>query len=141
MIVFVALSLCGCQRQVEFDLFLVAYAPTEVTGERIGCDDVLVKVDRQATLQGSRLETALRALFAEQGSSNLKNGLEGVEMTSVLIDGSDAKVRLKPFQVTGVCQSPRIGMQLKRTAGQFDEIDSVTFFVGDDTLEQYLSRM
>jgi len=130
---------CRSERRIEFQMFLVALGPTEVSGESIGCGDVLVGLKRTAPFKGSRLETALRTLLAAEGTAGLTNHVRGLELRSVSLRAGEAEVRLKAFPIAGVCDHPRIEMQLRRTAEQFDDAGTVAFFVGDQTLKSFLS--
>ncbi len=133
---------CGRSQDVRFDLYLVALGPTEVHGEALGCGDVLVGVERKANLVGTPLETALRALLTAEDQGNLTNAVRrpGLAIESVTIDRGTATVRLTgPFKIRGVCDIPRIEMQLERTARQFSELNTVEFLVGNQTLQSFLS--
>ena len=136
--------MAGCTRSqdVRFTLYLVALGPTEVHGEALGCGDVLVGVERTVKVVGTPLETALRALLAADDQGNLVNPVRRPDLAieSITIDRGKAIVRFKgPFKIRGVCDIPRIDMQLKRTALQFPELDTVEFLVGDQTLKSFLS--
>ncbi len=133
---------CGRSQNVRFDLYLVALGPTEVHGEALGCGDVLVGVEQTAKVIGTPLETALQALLTAEDQGNLVNAVRRPDLAieSVTIDRGKAIVRFKGrFKIRGVCDIPRIEMQLKRTALQFSELDTVEFLVGDQTLQSFLS--
>ncbi len=140
VVLILLLSGCSASRDVQFDLFLVALGPTDVKGEPIGCGDFLVRVPSGGTLVNTRLESALSALLQAEDTDVLVNRVRRPDLVleSVIVEHDKATVRFEgPFRIGGVCDHPRIEMQLRRTAEQF--ADSVEFFVGDETLESFLS--
>lgn len=109
--------------------------------ETFGCGDVLAGETRTIPKQGSPLEGAVRALLAPEndGPTNYVAGGSVVLDSATVRDGI-ARIYLQGhFALAGVCDHPRIQEQLRATALQFPEVDSVMVFVGSERLEDYLS--
>ena len=146
-IAFLIINRCSKPGKVESNeisakIFLVAYAGTNAEGKKIGCDDILVAVPVKLNVETSDIETTLNELIKQQDTSELHNFIKGpgLFLIQVLISDNLAEVYLKgDFDISTKCDIDRIREQLYATAKQFDEYKSVKFYIGDKTLEQYLS--
>ena len=122
-------------QEMTFETYLVARAPTDAEGEQIGCEDVLVASSQTATQDGHPLRVALNALFATAATDSLDNAVEGLSVGDVTVEDGTATVQLAgDLNLGGVCDHPRVEAQLKRTALQFADVDSVAFFINGEPL-------
>jgi len=113
---------------------------TEV--ENIGCDDALVEVKINKKLSP---QEALEALFdyttAEDGLYNVFSMSPNLQIEKMIVANDFAIVTLSKDLVTGgMCDGPRVPAQIRKTLMQFDEIDGVDIFVGDEEVSSYLSE-
>ena len=125
---------------VSYDIYLVAYDTTLVGGQEIGCGDVLVPIEQTSALRDTPLAEALRALVQAQDASVIVNTVRGLTVEEVTIEKGVATVQLAGrLELGGVCDHPRVEGQLRQTALQFPEVDSVLFFIDGEPLDAYLS--
>ena len=81
-------------------------------------------------------------MLITKDSEELKNFVKGPSLLvyQVTIANGIADVYLKgDFNISGVCDIPRIKEQLYETAQQFSDITKVKIYINDKTLESYLS--
>jgi hypothetical protein len=115
--------------------------------EVIGCGDSLIPVEITLQNQVQPVKDALSQLLALHdqyyGDSGLYNSLYQSNLTvdSVMIDSSGAAtVNLSgELMLGGVCDVPRVEAQLERTATQFSNVPSVTFYLNGQLLKDALS--
>ncbi|MEA3323449.1 MAG: GerMN domain-containing protein [Patescibacteria group bacterium] len=110
----------------------------------IGCDDKLVAVQIDKKLSP---QEALETLFAydeydeEDGLYNIFSLSPNLQIEKMVIANDFAIVTLTEDLVTGgMCDDPRVSAQIRKTLMQFDEIDGVDIFVGDEEVNSYLSE-
>lgn len=126
---------------LSFDIYLVAYDTTVVEGKTIGCGDALVPVKQTSAGEDRPLTEALRALVQAQDASILVNTVRGLRIEDVTVEAGVATVQLGgTLSPGGVCDHPRIEEQLRETALQFAEVDSVVFYLNGDPLDAFLSQ-
>ncbi len=128
--------------EISAKIYLVGYGGTNLEGKKIGCDDILVAVPVKLNVETSDIETALNELIKQHDTPELHNFIKGpgLFLIQVLISNNLAEVYLKgDFDISTKCDIDRIREQLYATAKQFDEYKAVRFYIGDKTLEQYLS--
>lgn len=128
-------------------IFLVAVGDEGKRGERFGCGDSIVGVDRPVAPTTTPLPSAIQALLDDRKASHpteggLYNVFYGSALTieSATIADGKAVVRLGgELNQRGVCDAPRVETQLKKTAAQFPGVGSVEVFVGGRPLADVLS--
>jgi hypothetical protein len=128
-------------------IYLVAVGDEGRRGERFGCGDSIVAVNRQVPPTVTPLPVAIQTLLNDRKDSNpMSGGLYNVFYGSALtvesatIDNGRAVVRLNgQLNQRGVCDSPRVQTQLEQTAAQFPGVASVEVFVGGRALADVLS--
>ncbi|MEW6196136.1 MAG: GerMN domain-containing protein [Bacteroidota bacterium] len=123
-------------------IYYVALEGTQLTGKPIGCNDVLVREEKNVIIERSPLEAALNELVTSTPKGELKNFIKGPQLmlVQVTIANGIADVYLKgDFNISGVCDIPRIQEQLTETAKQFSDLEKVNFYINDQTLDNYLS--
>lgn len=127
-------------------IYLVALGDQGKTGVRIGCGDSLIAVRIPVTPTNAPLHVALRLLLASHsryyGQSGLYNALYQSRLTvaGVQITNGRATISLVgTLRLGGVCDSPRLRAQLRRTALQFPTVHSVTILINGVHLWTLLS--
>lgn len=106
-----------------------------------GCGDKLVADTTYVQSGEDALEVALTALFSpgHHGSDN-PAGTGSIALKSISVDGPIIRVYLTgEFAIAGICDHERIVRQITETATQVQGLDSAEIFVGDETLDKYLS--
>lgn len=128
-------------------LFFVAINDNGVSGEKIGCNDSIVAVDRFIPMTNAPLTAALRILFSltdkNYGQSGLYNVLyqSKLQIDSISIVNGRATIRLSGSLVlNGVCDNPRVQAQIEQVALQFSTVKSVAVFLNGIPLQQALSE-
>jgi hypothetical protein len=126
--------------------YLVAIGDNGRSGKRIGCGDSLIAVTRHIAPTSAPL-TALRLLLSDHhrfyGQSGLYNALYQSRLTvkHVAVQNRRATIQLTGrMHLGGVCDDPRVGAQLRRTAFQFPTVHSVAIFVNGVPLKRRLSE-
>ncbi len=132
--------------QDETSIYLVAMDGTKfndsLNTSNIGCDDKLVevKIDKKLSPQ-----EALEELFAyeeyneEEGLYNVFGLSDNLKVEKMVVANDFAIVTLsEDLFVGGMCDDPRVYAQITETLIQFDEIDGVDIFIGDEELSSYL---
>ncbi len=135
--------------QDETSIYLVAMDGTEfndsLNTSNIGCDDKLVevKIDKKLSPQ-----EALEELFAyeeyneEEGLYNVFGLSDNLKIEKMVVANDFAIVTLSEDLFTGgMCDDPRVRAQISETLMQFEEIDGVDIFVGEEELGSYLSEI
>jgi len=127
-------------------IYLVALGDQGKTGIRIGCGDSLIAVRTPVTPTNAPLRVALRLLLASHsryyGQSGLYNALYQSRLTVAglqIKNGRAAISLVGMFRLGGVCDSPRLKAQLRRTALQFPTVHSVTILINGVALRKLLS--
>jgi len=116
------------------------------SGQKIGCDDSLVAVERMIP----RTDTPLRAAIAElvsvrdtsYGQSGLYNALARSRLTAERVTLTDgvAEIRLAgAITLGGACDAPRVDAQIRQTALQFPAVKRVDVYIKDVPLAKVLS--
>ncbi len=110
----------------------------------IGCSDKLVAVQIDQKLSP---QEALEELFAyekyneDEGLYNVFGLSDNLKVEKMVIANDFAIVTLsKDLIIGGMCDEPRVHAQITQTLTQFDDIDGVDVFVGDESLGEYLSE-
>ncbi len=128
--------------QSTVKVYLVALGDNGKTGQKIGCEDSLVAVNRSVKSTGAPLKAALAELLAmpRQYNEQLNNfwGENSLKLKSVSVSKGVATIRLtgKGPSVAGVCDEPRIISQIEETAKQFPSVKRVKVFVNNESLAQ-----
>jgi hypothetical protein len=127
-------------------LYLVAIGDNGKTGQKIGCGDSLIAVDRDIPRTGSPLKDTLTLLFAIRdqyyGQSGLYNALYQSDLKVDGISSHDGvfKVDLSgKVQLGGECDNPRFEAQITQTIRQFSTVQQADVYVNGKSLENILS--
>ncbi len=147
VVAFLIIKKCGKSetdepKEITANIYLVTFEGTDLEGKTFGCNDVLVPVSKKLTVENSDIETALNELFKEKDTPELHNFIKGpgLLLIQVLVANNLAEVYIKgDFDISTKCDIERIREQLYETAKQFSEYKAVKFYIGDKTLEEYLS--
>lgn len=122
-------------------LFMVESAGDSGRKDTFGCGDLLVEKAYRVAKGGNLLAATMRALLAPQndGPGNFVAG-DQIRLDSATLEWGIARVYLSGvIPLAGVCDHPRVSEQLRRTALQVPDVDSVMIYIGSETLDQYLS--
>lgn len=148
LIGFLTILVLGCSessnniKDQKLNIYLIALEGTEANGQIIGCNDVLVPIEKELKITRSGLEAVLTALMNEKSSESLKNFVRGpgLILAQVTVANMVADVYFKgDFDISGACDIPRIQEQVYSTAKQFPELKRINIFVNNVTFENYLS--
>jgi hypothetical protein len=128
-------------------IFLVAIGDNGQSGQKIGCDDSLVPVERDITPTIAPLRAAINELLSlrEQyyGQSGLYNALyqANLQAGDIVIDPTGkATIHLAGnYTLGGVCDMPRFQAQLEAIALQFSTVNQVAIFLNGQPIEEALS--
>jgi hypothetical protein len=128
-------------------VYLVALEDNGKSGEKIGCGDSLVSVERQIPATSGVLKASLTDLFSlkEQyyGQSGLYNSLyhSDLKVAKVEIANGKATIFLSgQLSLGGVCDNPRVEGQIRATALQFSTVKSVDILLNGKILKDVLSE-
>lgn len=127
-------------------LFFVALDDRGKSGQKIGCDDSLVAVERRIPTTGTPLASAIAELVSirdkNYGQSGLYNALVQSRLTveRVTLVAGLAEIRLAgAVSLGGACDAPRVDAQIRQTALQFPTVKNVAVFINGVPLERVLS--
>lgn len=126
-------------------VYFVALEDNGQSGEKIGCGDSLVSVERSVVRRD--IESALTELLSEKQQSIGQSGLySSLSQSDLYVDSIEivdglASVRLSGrVQLGGACDSPRFQAQLQSTVTQFPDVREVDILINGQTLEQITSQ-
>ncbi len=126
----------------EIKIYLIAINDSKHQGKIIGCNDMLVAVERNVKVDKSPLESAITELLNTKDTDEFKNYVKGIQLMlfQVTMAGGVADVYLNgELTINGTCDIPRIREQLSETAKQFTDLKKVNFFLNAKPLESYLN--
>ncbi|MBN1310228.1 MAG: GerMN domain-containing protein [Anaerolineae bacterium] len=131
----------------QIKIFLVAVEDNGQSGDKIGCGDSIVAVERQITPTQAPLRTALEELLAIRdqylGESGLYNALYQSMLTigDIAIDeDGKAVIHLEGTLLSGgTCDDPRIIAQLIYTATQFSTVNGAEIYINGTLIQELLS--
>jgi hypothetical protein len=113
----------------------------------VGCGDQVVLVDRAVARTGAPLRAALDALLAERQrqvtSDHLYNALaeSSLHVDSVSLQSGTATIGLVGrLSLGGVCDDPRVEVQIRSTALQFPSVSDVRITLNGAPLTEALSE-
>jgi hypothetical protein len=128
-------------------IFLIAVDDNGKLGEKIGCGDSVVGVERVIAPTRAPLTAALNDLFSQHdqyyGQSGLYNALyrSNLHILGVSIIGGVATIKLTgTLSLGGVCDDPRVEAQITNTARQFSSVRTVEVFLNGVALKNVLSE-
>lgn len=131
---------------MKIKLYFVALNDNGKAGKMIGCQDSIVAVDRVIPATSAPLTAALKELFSIRdryyGQSGLYNALSqsNIKLAGVAISNGRATIQLTgSFNLSGVCDDPRVVAQIQQTALQFSTVTDVAIFVNSTPIERILS--
>lgn len=130
------------QKEISVNIYLIAFEGSNLNGKKIGCNDILVPIPKNVLIENNEVEAALNELLVTPSTDELKNFIKGPSLIvyQVNIANGIADVYLKgDFDVSNLCDIPRIKEQLYETTKQFSDIKNVEIYINDKTLESYLS--
>jgi len=137
----------ACSRKSETDygkeikIYLIALDASKHQGKVIGCNDLLVAIEKDVNVEKSPLESAITELLNTKDTEELKNYVKGIQLMlfQVTMAGGVADVYLNgELTINGTCDIPRIREQLNETAKQFTDLNKVNFYLNAKPLESYL---
>jgi hypothetical protein len=127
-------------------IYLVAIDDNGTSGKLIGCGDSLVPVEVLIKPTSGVLRAALNALLSIRdqfyGLSGLYNALyqSSLQIGDVSIVDGQAIIHLTgTIMMGGECDIPRVEAQLTEIALQFSTVNSVSVYINDVPLKDYLS--
>lgn len=127
-------------------IYLVALGDSGQSGQKIGCDDSLIAVEREITPTIAPLRASLNELLSlrEQyyGQSGLYNALyqSNLQIEDIGLVNGQATIYLSgQYTLGGVCDIPRFEAQLEATALQFSTVDRVAIFLNGQAIKEALS--
>ncbi len=129
------------QKEISVNVYLIAFEGSNLNGKKIGCNDILVPIPKNVLIENNEVEAALNELLVTPSNDELKNFIKGPSLIvyQVNIANGIADVYLKgDFDISNLCDIPRIKEQLYETAKQFSDIKNVKIYINDKTLESYL---
>lgn len=143
-------DLLGLQSDTQTEtvrIFLIEREDGGVLGRRTACNDSAVPVEvtlpRRMPALGGALETLLAMRGdAEDPRSGLYNALHAspLRIANLQRRGGELRVRLEGYLELGdKCDGDRALAQLTETALQFQDIQAVFFYLGDQPLREALA--
>lgn len=133
------------------ELYFIKLEDKGANGELIGCDDSVIPVeteipssyDKYANIKES-LEKLLSIKEREYGDEKLYNAMAGLKLKvdNVIDAENSTKVMLVgEYQISGVCEIPRIKAQILETASQFQEEDenNVEIYINGRAFDEVFS--
>lgn len=145
-ILFLSIFIISCNsnrpKEISVNIYLIAFEGSNLNGKKIGCNDILVPITKNVLVENNEVEAALNELLATPSTDELKNFIKGPSLIvyQVTIANKIADVYLKgDFDISGLCDIPRIKEQLYATTKQFSDIKNVEIYINDKTIESYLS--
>jgi hypothetical protein len=130
----------------HIQIYLVALGDNGQSGQKIGCDDSLIVVEREITPTIAPLRAAINELLSlrEQyhGQSGLYNALyqSDLKIDDIGLANGRATIYLSGrYTLGGVCDIPRFEAQLEATALQFSTVDEAAIFLNGQTMKDALS--
>ncbi len=108
-----------------------------------GCDIVSLKEVKVAPTN-SPLDASFKALFAKKESwpapdaqpGNFMSSQKGLKYDKAVIEGDTAKVYLTgTYKLNGLCDDPRIGLQVGDTALQFPGVQAAEIYINGELLK------
>jgi Sporulation and spore germination len=141
------LSAVPAGKTTSVRIYLVAIGDNGKSGTRIGCGDSLVAVTRSVAPTSAPLAAAMRILLNDHhryyGQSGLYNALYQSRLRlqrAAVVKGKATIYLVGTMRLGGVCDDPRVGAQLRKTARQFRTVRSVAIFVNGIPLWERLSE-
>jgi len=126
-------------------IYLVESKETDFDGVdslNVDCDDKIVGVDTNEELSPKgALEKLLSFQGQKKGLKNVLKTSDNLKIEKLVIQNNFAILTLsKDLNAGGMCDESQIRAQITQTLTQFDEIDGVDIFVGDEELSSYLMK-
>jgi hypothetical protein len=129
------------------NIFLVALEDNGKSGDKIGCGDSIVAVERQIAPTQAPLRAALDELLTLHDQYLGESGLYNALYQSTLIIGDitideigKAAIYLSGTLLSGgTCDAPRITAQVTYTARQFSTVKEVEIYINGTLLQELLS--
>ena len=127
-------------KRISVKVFLVAVGDNG----KMGCEDSLVAITRSVKPTAAILKSAVQELLNLPRNYNgkLENfwGGSNLKIKSVTLKKGIATIRLTGDgpMIGGVCDEPRITLQIEETAKQFSTVKRVKIFVNNQTLAQVI---
>ncbi|MSR86693.1 hypothetical protein EXS70_00770 [Candidatus Peribacteria bacterium] len=145
----------GTSQKHTVKVFLTMPEDTGAKGKMIGCNDILVSVDREVPNTKAMLQASIEALLSLPitynadglpspffGNSQMYNALyqSKLQLQKATIVNGTANIYLTGELMTGgVCDDPRVIAQVEETARQFPTVQRVQTWINGQALESYFS--
>ncbi len=133
-------------KTLNLRLFFAALNDDGKHGEKLGCGDSVAPVNIQVPETPTPLQAIMQQLLSIKqqtvGPSKLYNSLyqSNLQLKDVSIKDGVAIIHLTgTTKMGGECDNPRFESQLKKTALQFSNINSVQIFINDKPLSEIVS--
>ncbi|MBI2074452.1 MAG: GerMN domain-containing protein [Candidatus Levybacteria bacterium] len=132
----------------KVNVYMIALEDNGKSGEKIGCGDSVIAVERSISSTTMPLRAALEQLLSIKdrtlGQFGLYNSLyqSDLKVDRVSIDNNGkATVNLSgKVQLGGVCDNPRFEAQITKTVLQFSTIKTVAVFINSVPLKDIVSE-
>lgn len=145
----------GASEKRTVKVFLTVPEDTGAKGKMIGCNDILVSVDREIPHTKATLQASIEALLSLPitynkdgqsspyfGNSQMYNALyqSKLQLQKATIVNGTANIYLTGELITGgICDDPRVMAQLEETARQFPTVQQVSILVNGEAIGSYFS--
>jgi hypothetical protein len=129
----------------HYAIYLVALKDDGKQGQKIGCGDSLVKVERQ-TVSDTRITDVYQDILGIKDQTDPETGLTNalyqsdLHLDTATIQGSAARVYLSGTLKTAGddCDAARIQAQLEEPARQFEGVRTVEVYINNTALKEAL---
>jgi hypothetical protein len=145
----------GSSGKQAVKVFLTVPEDAGVKGRMIGCNDILVSVDREVPHTKAMLQASIEALLSLPVTYN-EHGLPSpffdntqkyntlyqskLQLQKATIVSGTASIYLTGELITGgVCDDPRVIAQIEETAMQFPTVQRVKIWINGQPMESYYS--
>ena len=117
-------------------------AVSEGIVDTIGCNDQLVRVEIDTC--DASIEDVIKRTFDyedEKGIYYNSLGLSEIVIDQIVHEDGNADIFLKgELLIGGMCDAPRVMNQLQEGVLQFDNVDTVNFYINGEKLSDFLSE-
>lgn len=134
------------EKTMKIKVFGIALEDNGKSGEKVGCGDSVVSIEREIKQTDAPLKAALEELLSLKdfyiGQSGLYNSLDDSNLTVQSVNLADGKAVIKLagiLSLGGICDDPRAIAQITKTVLQFPSVKSAEVFINNSPLSEYFS--